>query len=462
MTRIASPWEEKLTRSDDADGGSDLGDDSSDDAFLRDVARIDSPSDAGSPPTEHVMGSRLGRFVLRSELGRGGMGIVYCAHDPTLGRSVALKVLPSQREADPQRRARFLREARSAASIVHPNVATIYEIGDAETSLFIAMELVPGESLRARFTAGRPLPAAGVVAIAKGVARGLAAAHAQGIVHRDLKPENVMVDDKGLVKILDFGLAKLRDAREAPRDVLEQQPTDAVSTAEGQLLGTPAYMSPEQAAGKPLDARSDLFSLGVVLYEALTGGRPFSGETSFETLASVMRDTPRSLRTVNPEVPPRLAALVMRCLAKAPADRPASADELLAALEALGEQAAMAPARSRAPAVAVAVALLVLTAVAVKMQVGASSRIVAATPDSASSPMPSPVIPSAVPAAAPPATMSAALAPPLASTTPASGSAPASSRPARPAAQGPRPLAPSAAPSGSARPPKRDPLVDQE
>jgi serine/threonine-protein kinase len=179
-----------------------------------------------------------------------------------------------------------------------------------------------------------------VIRIAKGIARGLVAAHGKGIVHRDLKPENVMLDAESEPKILDFGLAKLRASPETLREILEHpafqhQPTDALSTEEGRMLGTPAYMSPEQAAGRPVDARSDLFSLGVVLYEALTGGRPFVGETSFETLASVMRDAPRPLREANPEVPPRLAAIVMKCLAKAPAERHASADELLDALERL-------------------------------------------------------------------------------------------------------------------------------
>lgn len=341
------------------DEASEPSDGASTDALLREIARVDDDGDT-APRSGRLIGSRLGRFVLRSEIGRGGMGVVYRAHDESLGRSVALKVLPEGREGDHERRGRFLREARSAAAIIHPNVATIFETGEADGCLFIAMELVGGESLRARFVKGRPLPAAEVIHIAKGITRGLEAAHAQGIVHRDLKPENVMCDARGEPKILDFGLAKLRHAEEAPRDVLERQPTDAVSTEQGRLMGTPSYMSPEQAAGKPLDARSDLFSLGIVLYEALTGGRPFKGDTSFEIMASVMLQTPLPLGTVNPDVPAPLAALVMKCLEKLPRDRPASAAALLESLEALSVPGATpTPSRPRWPLAAAAIVAIV-------------------------------------------------------------------------------------------------------
>jgi eukaryotic-like serine/threonine-protein kinase len=425
----------------------------SSDAFLREIAQIDSPDARGLAPEaryddEHAIGSRLGRFVVQSELGRGGMGIVYRAQDDTLGRVVALKVLGKSRDRSPERRARFLREARSAASIVHPNVATVYEIGEAGASLYIAMELVSGNSLRHRFSAGRPLPTDEVVTLARGIARGLEAAHAQGIVHRDLKPENVMVDATGQPKILDFGLAKLRNVREAPREVLEHQPTDSPSTEDGRILGTPAYMSPEQAAGKLLDARSDLFSLGVVLYEALTASRPFTGETSHELLASVMRDTPVSVRSVNAGAHPGLAALVMRCLAKPAAERPPSARDFLQSLDAIGDARRM-PRRWRVLLGGVGLAL-VATGLLIAMMQRTSPPIVA-SPD---------------PSAAPPTTvpMPLAAAPTVASAEPVASSAspaivarpPASSPPA---IKTPRPLTVPAVAAPSAQ--KRDPLGDQ-
>ena len=447
------------------DGTSDDAGDGSSDAFLREAARVDSAS--GVSDAAHVdlaAGSRLGRFIVREELGRGGMGIVYRAHDEGLGRSVALKVLPSRRESDPRRRARFLREARAAASIVHANVATVYEIGEAEASLYIAIELIDGETLRERFAARRPLAVGEVARIAKGILRGLRAAHARGIVHRDLKPENVMLDATGEPKILDFGLAKLRTAEETPREILEHQPTDAASTEEGRLLGTPAYMSPEQAKGTPVDARSDLFSLGVVLYEALSGGRPFVGETSFETLASVMRDEPAPLRGVSTAVPADLAAIVMRCLAKAPADRPASANDVLESLERMETRAA-SPVASRARlTVGVAgAAMLVAGALFAAVRFGESSTATSTVATASAMPL-------AAPSASAPASSVASSAsapfvslPAMSVASTISSSLSASSAPAAPQAKlvkGARLLAPSAvrpAPSKTAAP---DPLGD--
>ncbi len=311
-------------RDDTKDAGSD-----SDEAFLRDVARID------EAPPERAAGVRVGHFVLRGELGRGGMGIVYRADDEKLARTVALKVLPGGKESDPHRRARFLREARSAASLVHANVAAIYEIGDADGSLYIAMELVVGESLRARLLSRKQLAIDEAIRIAKGIARGLAAAHAKGIIHRDLKPENVMLDVEGEPKILDFGLAKLRATHETPRDVLEQQATDAVLTEEGLLLGTPGYMSPEQARGKDVDARSDVFSFGVMLYEMIGGIRPFVGASAMDVAIATARDEAPPLSKLNASVPAEVESLVATCLAKAPDARFATAREILDALQAI-------------------------------------------------------------------------------------------------------------------------------
>jgi serine/threonine-protein kinase len=263
------------------------------DPFLAAIARIESEGH----PEVRLPGARVGRFTIRAELGRGGMGVVYRADDEQLGRSVALKMLRPGRDTGAARRARFLREARSAAALVHPNVAALYEIGEDSGQLFIAMELVEGEDLRRVLSRG-PLPVAEAVRIGLGVARGVSAAHQRGIVHRDLKPENVMLDTNGEPKVLDFGLAKLT----------ESDPAEETLTEEGLRLGTPGYMSPEQASGEALDARTDVFSFGVMLFELLAGRRP--------------RNEAPGLRELRAEVPTDLAELVESCLEKLPARRP--------------------------------------------------------------------------------------------------------------------------------------------
>jgi serine/threonine-protein kinase len=284
----------------------------------------------GSAPS--LVGRLLGRFRIVSELGRGGMGIVYVARDETLRRDVALKVLPHEEAQHQERRRRFLREARSAAAVMHPCVAAIFDVGEADGSAFIAMELVDGRTLRALLRDDPPsLPRA--IAIARQVLQGLGKAHEKGIVHRDLKPDNIMVDAEGRVKILDFGVAKALGADDpALADVPGAAPSRV--TKQGQILGTPAYMSPEQARGGAIDQRSDLFSFGIVLYEVLAGERPFVG-TGLELLMRVALDEPRALRSVRPDVPEALAALVARCMKKQPAERYASADEVLADLDAM-------------------------------------------------------------------------------------------------------------------------------
>jgi serine/threonine protein kinase len=304
----------------------DSGDPSDDDSLLRAIAHAPEvfPQSAALAPGTHV-----GRFVIVRKLGAGGMGVVYEATDETLRRAVAIKVLPDNVTRDEERRRRLLREARSAAAITHANIATVHEVGEVDGRVFIVMELVAGETLRARLAAGA-LPMREALRISRAIVRGLAKAHEKGIVHRDLKPENVMLDRDGEVKILDFGLAKLRTETPTP-SVLENQTTEA--TEEGQILGTPSYMSPEQAAGKSVDARSDVFSLGVTLYEMVTGVRPFTALTTAETVAAILRDDPDPPSRINANVDAAFERVILRALRKKPADRYASAAELLTALD---------------------------------------------------------------------------------------------------------------------------------
>jgi eukaryotic-like serine/threonine-protein kinase len=256
------------------------------------------------------------------------MGQVYAAEDTRLDRQLAIKILPPDLTEDVDRRARFTREAKAVAALNHPNIVTVYAVEEADGRHFITMELVRGRTLaellpRNGFALGKFLE------MAIPLADGLAAAHQHGITHRDVKPTNVMVADDGRVKVLDFGLAK------AQLDVWNRDGTLALrsATEEGHIVGTPAYMSPEQAEGKKVDTRSDIFSLGIVLYEMLTGQRPFVGDSVTATLSSILHDTPRSLSELKPALPRRLARLVHRCLEKNPVDRYQSAIDLRHDLE---------------------------------------------------------------------------------------------------------------------------------
>ena len=272
-------------------------------------------------------GEILGRFRLVEKIGEGGMGVVYSAEDQRLGRTVALKILPREAVGREDRRRRFLREARAASAVLHPNIATIFEVGEHGGEVFLAMEHVAGETLRRALSREGALPIRRALTIALDVAKGLAKAHAASIVHRDLKPENVMIARDGEVKILDFGLAK----RVSEGEPGAGEPVD-LATIEGQILGTVGYMSPEQALGAAVDLRTDVFSLGVVLYEMLTGTRPFAGETRMATLVATQRDpaAPPSFR--RPDVPAAVDALVLRCLEKRPEDRFPGAGEVEKAL----------------------------------------------------------------------------------------------------------------------------------
>jgi serine/threonine protein kinase len=275
-----------------------------------------------------LIGHKVGRYRIARLLGKGGMGRVYEARDEDLRRPVALKLLPASVADNEERRQRFLREARSAAAVTHPNVAVVYEVGESEGRVYIAMELIGGRSLRELLA--HPLAVAEALRIANSVALGLAAAHESGVVHRDLKPENVMVTSKGDVKILDFGLAKLHEA--GSLTVLGEAKTEQQITEEGRVLGTPAYMSPEQARGETVDARSDVFSFGVVLYEMVAGVRPFRGTTAVAILLAVTTKEPEPLSRVNPDVTPEISSTVARCLEKLAEARYANGQELVDAL----------------------------------------------------------------------------------------------------------------------------------
>src|ERR1700730_8544855 len=272
------------------------------------------------------VGSRLGPYEVLAPLGAGGMGEVYRAKDARLGRDVALKVLPTEVAKDADRRSRFEQEARAASALAHPNIIAVYDVGESESSVWIAMELIEGRTVRELLASG-PLPARRTLEIGTQVAEGLAAAHAAGIVHRDLKPENLILSKDGYVKILDFGLAKLAERGLAQED----GPTvsaGAPGTEPGTVMGTVGYMSPEQAAGQPVDFRSDQFSFGSILYEMATGQRAFQRKTGVETLAAILREEPKAIAELNPAAPAPLRWTIERCLAKEPDERYASTKDL--------------------------------------------------------------------------------------------------------------------------------------
>jgi two-component system LytT family response regulator len=277
-----------------------------------------------------MIGKTLSHYRVLEEIGRGGMGVVYRALDTSLGREVALKVLGSAPGREPEQERRLKQEARAAASLAHPAVSVVYEIDEAEGATFIAMELVRGRPLAA-LLAGAPLEPGRALDLAIEVAEGLAEAHSRGVVHRDLKPKNVMLTESGHVKIIDFGLAKLLRPRppfESGADTPAWGDTDP-----GRILGTAAYMSPEQVRGTEVDARSDLFAFGALLYEMLSGEPAFRRETGVETLHAVLKEpAPRLLATGLDAAAPVLQRVLDRCLAKAPSDRYAAAADLLADL----------------------------------------------------------------------------------------------------------------------------------
>jgi len=268
-------------------------------------------------------GATVGPYTIVRELGRGGMGRVYLASDARLGRTVALKALAPHLTRDPSHRDRLRREARAAAALTHPGICTVYALEEVGDELYIATEFVDGHTLREEIASGRRPSGDEIVETARELAAALASAHAKGVTHRDLKPENVMRTSDGHVKILDFGLARI----DVPTD---SSPTvRATATLPGVLLGTPAYMAPEQLNGQTADARTDVFAFGVLIYEYSCGVHPFGASTELALLARVLESDARPLEERCPQLPAAVADVVARCLRKLPAERYASASEIL-------------------------------------------------------------------------------------------------------------------------------------
>lgn len=289
-----------------------------------------------SIPLEMEPGS-VGRYEIVSELGRGAMGVVYKAADPVLGRSVAIKTINMALERDgiENYEARFYQEARAAGGLNHPNIVTIYDVGKNGEIAYMAMEFVEGVELRDLLTSGRPLPVAQAISIAAQVAEGLAYAHERGIVHRDIKPPNIMVTPGGSVKIADFGIARMRASQSL--------------TQTGMMLGSPKYMSPEHVLGKRADQRGDIFSLGIILYEMLTGSAPFGGENVTALMYQIVNLTPPAPSLRNREVPELLDYVVAKMLVKSLEERYQSATELASDLRECERRLAAAGAEAGTP-----------------------------------------------------------------------------------------------------------------
>jgi serine/threonine protein kinase len=281
-----------------------------------------------------VTGQKIGPYEVAAQIGAGGMGEVYRARDPRLGRDVAIKVLPSSFSSDPDRLQRFAQEARAAAALNHPNILAIFDIGEDKGAPYVVSELLEGETLRDRLRSGA-LSIRKSIDFALQIAHGLAAAHEKGIVHRDLKPENLFITHDNRVKILDFGLAKLIHPDENPGS--GDAPTIQVATDPGVVMGTVGYMSPEQVRGKAADHRSDIFSFGSILYEMLSGKRAFHGDSPADTMSAILKDDPPELSETARNIPPALQRVVNHCLEKNPGQRFQSAGDVAFNLESLTE-----------------------------------------------------------------------------------------------------------------------------
>ena len=271
---------------------------------------------------------RLGKYSIVEVLGKGAMGVVYKAFDPHIRRTVALKVIRKELIDDDQTQglvARFKNEAQAAGRLSHPGIVSVYEYGEDEEVAYIAMEYVQGKGLREYFHRGTRFGLGDVVSIMNQLLEALAYAHEEGVIHRDIKPQNIVVEANGFLKVMDFGIARLANP-----------PRGKGLTEAGMAVGTPDYMSPEQLAGKELDPRSDLYSTGVVLFECLTGQLPFEADTPWSLIAKHIEEDPPSARSMNAEVPETVAQVVLRAMAKEPAQRYQTAVELHDALEAIG------------------------------------------------------------------------------------------------------------------------------
>ena len=293
-------------------------------SFLEKPARETVPELFDSEAAETLTGSQLGPYEVESEIGRGGMGIVYLARDMRLDRPVAIKMLAPQYIRDEAQRERLKREARAAARLSHPSIATVYALEEFDDSVCIVSEYIQGPTLSQIMSKGR-LPFSQVLDIAIQIARGLVAAHEEGIVHRDLKPENVIRTESGIVKILDFGLARVE-----PKEGAAANPR---LTQSGVFLGTPAYASPEQLLGSGVDRNTDIFSFGIILYEMASGKHPFEAVDSMSVIARILEAEVPDITQTNPSVPEDFARIVMRCLKKRPSERYASTRDLLAEME---------------------------------------------------------------------------------------------------------------------------------
>ena len=302
-------------------------------SFLERPAVDIAPNPPGESHEATLVGRTVSHYEVLSLLGAGGMGEVYLARDPRLDRTVALKILPDELAADPDRMQRFTREAKAASALNHPNVATIYDVGESDGISFIVMEHVEGETLLARI--GRRLTPPEVVDIAVQAADALDLAHAKGITHRDIKPANLMLTHRGHVKVLDFGVAKVARGEEgSPSGDWTVEPVTAV----GSVVGSGPYMSPEQIVGGDVDSRSDVFSLGVVIYQMATGQLPFSGSTRAEMMDRILHAAPETMMRLNPDTPPELERITLKCLEKRTDGRYQSARELLTDLWPLKRQ----------------------------------------------------------------------------------------------------------------------------
>jgi serine/threonine-protein kinase len=321
-----------------------------------------------------MIGASLNQYRITASIGAGGMGEVFRARDTRLNRDVAIKVLPKEFASDADRLRRFEQEAKTLAALNHPNILTIHDAGVHEGSPYLVSELLRGQTLREVLgsAATTALPVRKATDYALQIAQGLAAAHGKGVVHRDLKPENVFVTQDGRVKILDFGLAKLREDPKSeirnPKSPADAEASTAVvdTTERGMVLGTPAYMAPEQVRGEPADHRADIFAFGCVLYEMLSGTRAFRRDTPVESMNAVLNDTPPELSTTQPNTPPALARIVERCLEKQPDNRFQSAKDLAFALAEISSPRLLAPnGRGLAPAISKRTALVVGTVLVV-------------------------------------------------------------------------------------------------